>query len=348
MPTTNPTHRRWPAEWEPQSGVQLTWPHAQTDWAEYLASAEAAFSVLGSVISQYTKLLVVCLDTEHAHHAHEQLCRSGANPDHLHYAFAPCNDTWTRDHGAITVLEAGHPHLLDFRFNGWGGKYPADLDDQINRTLHQQGVFGTTPLTTLDWVLEGGSIDSDGAGTILTTQRCLLTPTRNPELDRAALEHLLCATLGAERVLWLEHGHLQGDDTDGHVDTLARFCDPATIAYVQCNEDYDPHFNDLKAMEAQLGDLRQRNGEPYRLVPLPMPAPFFAGEHRLPATYANFLILEQAVLVPHYQDPADAVADATLQAVFPERDIVGVDSREFIIQGGSLHCLTMQFPAGVL
>ena len=344
---TGPTPRL-PAEWEPQSGVQLTWPHAQTDWAPRLDAVEPVFAAIGAAIARHESLLVVCQDADHRSHVLSQLTQAGADLDRVQLGIAPADDTWARDHGAITVIEEDQPLLLDFVFNGWGGKFPADQDNRLTRNLAAQGRFGNVPVREVDLVLEGGSIESDGAGTLLTTRQCLLTPTRNPSLSQGSIEQRLREHLGATRVLWLQHGHLEGDDTDGHIDTLARFCDPTTIAHVDCDDPGDPQCAELTRMIEELALLRTGNGEPYQLIPLPLPAPIFDDGRRLPATHANFLIINQAVLVPVYDDPADAVALERLGAAFPGRIVVGIDCRELIRQGGSLHCLTMQFPTGVL
>jgi agmatine deiminase len=264
-------------------------------------------------------------------------------------AIAPSDDSWSRDHGPITVYRNGSPWLLDFRFNGWGGKYRAEQDDALTRRLHGAGVFGATPLQSIDLVLEGGSIENDGVGTLLATSRCLLSPTRNPGLFRADLEATLRELLGIERILWLTHGGLLGDDTDGHIDTLARFCDRETIAYVTCPTQDDPHYAELAAMEQELRSFATVEGRSYRLVPLPLPqAKHDESGRRLPATYANFLIINGAVLVPVYQDPADAVVLERIASCFPGREVVPIDCVPLIRQFGSLHCVTMQLPWGVL
>lgn len=346
--SSDPSPRRLPAEWEAQSGVQLTWPHESTDWGPDLDSVESVFAAIGAAIARRESLLVVCRDTDHRTHVLEQLRGAGTDLDRVQLGIALSDDTWARDHGAITVLEDGQPILLDFVFNGWGGKFPAEQDNQLTASLAAQGRFGTTPVEAVDLVLEGGSIESDGAGTLLTTRHCLMQPTRNPDLSQTEIEERFRQHFGAERVLWLEHGALEGDDTDGHIDTLARFCDPSTIAYVECSDPEDSQFPGLERMAAEIAALVQVSGEPYRQVPLPLPAPQVDEGRRLPATYANFLIINDAVLVPVYGDPADAIAMERLGAVFPGRNVVGIDCREIIRQGGSLHCLTMQFPLGVL
>ena len=239
--------------------------------------------------------------------------------------------------------------LLDYTFTGWGGKFPAARDDALTRTLGEAGVFAA-PIETRKLVLEGGAIETDGLGTLLTSEACLLNRNRNPQLDRAAIESQLRADLGAERILWLRHGHLEGDDTDSHIDTLARFCDARTIAYVRCDDRSDPHYPALAAMQEEIQALRQADGTPYRLIALPWPRPCFDPDdgHRLPATYANFLIINGAVLMPTYADAADAMALAALAEAFPDRDIIPIDCRSVIRQHGSLHCLTMQLPQGSL
>lgn len=341
--------RRLPAEWEPQSGVQLTWPHPDTDWSPRLDAVEPVFAAIGAAIARHESLLVVCQDTDHRTHVLSLLAQAGTDLDRVQLGIARSDDTWARDHGPITVIEEGKPVLLDFSFNGWGGKFPAEHDNLLTQSLAAQGRFGTVPVEEIDLVLEGGSIESDGAGTIMTTTQCLLAPTRNPEISREELAEQLMRHLGARRLLWLDHGYLEGDDTDGHIDTLARFCDRATIAYVECNDSADPQYEGLEQMAVELAGFRQSTGEPYALVPLPLPAPILDDEgRRLPATHANFLVINDAVLVPVYDDPSDNIALEQLGAAFPGRSVVGIDCRELIRQGGSLHCLTMQFPLGVL
>ncbi len=337
-----------PPEWAPQSGVLLTWPHAHGDWASRLDHVEPVFAVITREIARRERVVIACDDEAHRAHVTAKLRSAAVAMERVDTHVAPSNDTWARDHGPITVLCKNNPLLLDFGFNGWGGKYAHDLDDLITRRLHAGGAFGKTPVETVDLILEGGSIEVDGSGTLLTTSQCLLAPTRNPNLSRAQIEQELSEWLGLNRVLWLEHGHLEGDDTDSHIDTLARFCDARTIAYVACDDRTDAHYDDLKAMEAELKNFRAADGAPYRLVPLPWPRAQHDGERRLPATYANFLIINGAVLVPTYRDPADAAALERLKPCFPDREIVGVDCLPIIAQYGSLHCLTMQLPRGVL
>jgi agmatine deiminase len=344
-----PCRTSLPPEWAPQSGVQLSWPHADSDWAPVLAEVEPVFTEIARQIARHEIVLVACHDEALRAQVAARLRAAGVPATRMRLHVAPANDTWARDHGPVTVLCRGEATLLDFGFNGWGGKYPHDLDNLITGRLHAQGAFGDTPLEIVPLVLEGGSIEVDGSGTLLTTARCLLAPTRNPALSRAQLEQQLAGLLGLTRFLWLEHGYLAGDDTDSHVDTLARLCDAGTIAYVSCDDSQDEHYAELNAMERELQAFRTANGAPYRLVPLPWPgAKYDADGARLPATYANFLVINGAVLVPTYRDPADDQALARVRECFPGREIIGIDCLPLIHQHGSLHCVTMQIPAEVV
>jgi agmatine deiminase len=347
---TLPTCRTYlPPEWAPQSGVMLTWPHPHSDWAPILHKVEPVFTTIAASIARFETVLIACHDEAVRAQVAAQLRRAGIPEERVHLLVAPANDTWARDHGPITVLCHNSPTLLNFGFNGWGGKYAHDLDNLITRRLYALGAFGDAPLETVDLILEGGSIEVDGQGTLLTTTSCLLAPTRNPGYTRAKIEAILAELLGITRFLWLENGHLAGDDTDSHIDTLARLCDANTIAYVACDNPADEHYAALQAMERELQEFRTAAGQPYRLVALPWPRARFDDEGaRMPATYANFLILNGAVLVPTYDDPADHVAIERLRDCFPEREIIGIDCLPLIYQHGSLHCVTMQIPAGVL
>ncbi len=336
-------------EWAAQSGVLITWPHPDSDWGPWLPRVEPVYLELVRHISRRERLLITCRDDAHLAQVRASLSEAALLGDPVTLHRVTSDDTWTRDYGPITVLEQGQPRLLDFTFNGWGGKFDARNDNLATRRLHAAGAFGATPLETVDMVLEGGGIESDGLGTLLTTEQCLLAPTRNPHLSRAHIERRLRALFGLERFLWLQHGHLAGDDTDSHIDTLARFCDPHTIAYVACDDPGDEHYADLQAMEQELRAFRDRDGLAYRLIPLPWPA----AKHdesgkRLPASYANFLIINGAVLVPTYEDRADDEALRRLREGFPAREVIGVPCLPLIHQYGSLHCVTMQLPAGIL
>jgi agmatine/peptidylarginine deiminase len=339
---------RLPAEWEPQAGVMLTWPHADSDWRDLLPQVEPVFFRIATEIARREMLLVNCFDEATATRIRTRLCEQGIPEQNLITATVPSDDTWARDHGPLTRLRDGRPELLDFVFNGWGGKYPAARDNAITRRLADSGVFGDIPVIHTDMVLEGGSIDSDGTGTLLTTRRCLLHPQRNPGLDARAIEQRLHELLGTLRVLWLDDGELEGDDTDSHIDMLARFVSSEHIVYQRCREDSYSGAASLQAMEAGLQQLRTADGAPYQLTSLPWPSPKYnAAGQRLPASYANFLLINGALLMPGYEDAQDDIAEAQLQQCFPEREVVQIPCLPLIQQSGSLHCLTMQFPAGV-
>lgn len=302
------------AEWEPQSAVQLTWPHKDTDWAPILPEITAVYEEMKREIESRETVIVV---------------------DDI-----PHNDTWARDHGFITVEENGQLILLDFKFNGWGEKFAAELDNDINRQLYEQQLVKGIYESHLDFVLEGGSIESDGKGTIFTTTCCLMAPHRNQPLTQQEIEQQLKEWLGAERIVWINYGSLIGDDTDGHIDTLVRIAPNDTLLYIGADDEHP----DLLLMEQELQQLRTIDGHPYRLLRLPMPRPIYDDGERLPATYANYLVINGAVLVPTYNQPdLDQEAISTIGKAFPDREIIGIDCRAVIRQHGSLHCCTMQY-----
>lgn len=334
----------FPAEWAEQSGVMLTWPHEGTDWADMLGEVEACFIAIAKAIAEREKLLIVC-------HNRQLLLDKLANCriENIVFAELPSNDTWARDHGAITVVKGGKLTLYDFAFNGWGKKFEANLDNQITSSLYDKGFFGKKVCyeNKQHLVLEGGSVESDGEGTLLTTRECLLSANRNQHLTQTEIEIQLTELFGLQQILWLSSGYLAGDDTDSHIDTLARFCDPETIAYVKCDDVNDEHYDTLIQMVRELANFRTLKNKPYNLIPLPMADPVFDGDQRLPATYANFLIINNAVLVPFYNSTKDEITARQLQTAFPAREIIGIDCLPLIKQHGSLHCVTMQFPKGV-
>ena len=334
-----------PAEWAPQSGIQLTWPHAGTDWAHMLTEVQVCFAAIAREITQRELLLIVTPEPEEV----KKQISATVNMQNVRFMECETNDTWARDHGAITMLDAEGASLLDFMFNGWGLKFASDKDNLITRQAVKVGFLNGRYVNRLGFVLEGGSIESDGLGTLLTTSECLLSPNRNGQMSRDEIEDYLCSVFHLKQVLWLDHGYLAGDDTDSHVDTLARLCSPDTIAYVQCTDTQDEHYEALHQMEEQLKTFRTLNGNPYRLLALPMVDKIEEEGERLPATYANFLIMNDAVLYPTYRQPEnDQRAKEVLQEAFPEYEIVGIDCRTLIKQHGSLHCVTMQYPASVL
>jgi agmatine deiminase len=336
---------RLPAEWEEQDGVLLAWPHEGSDWRTHLEQVEPVFVEIVRVASRFETVLIAAPEPATVR---EKLARARVAPDRVRLFRIDTNDTWARDFGPVTVLENGQPVLCDFGFNGWGLKFAADLDNLITRRLAAAGAFRAPP-RTVGLILEGGSIESDGAGTVLTTAACLLSPNRNPYLSRQELETRLSGLFGADRLFWLENGHLAGDDTDSHVDTLARLCPDDTIVHVACDDPADEHYRAINAMVGELRGFRTRSGSPYRLIPLPWPGAVFDEEgERLPATYANFLVINGAVLVPTYRDVNDVAALRAVGEAFPGREVIGVDCLTLLLQHGSLHCVTMQLPKGTI
>lgn len=342
-----------PAEWYEQIAVQLTWPHKDTDWAPYLDDIVIMELKMAHEITLRQRLIVATPepDSVHAllaeHLSEEQM-------DRVMICDTQTNDTWARDHAVITLLPtiSSMPvRLMDFHFNGWGEKFRADKDNQISTHLHENGIFeslykGKNLLDDNDdFVLEGGAIESDGKGTVFTTSFCLMAPNRNQPLTQDEVEQQLKQRLHCERVVWIDHGQLIGDDTDGHIDTIVRPAPDDTLLYVKCYDEDDEQYEDFHRMEEQLKTFRTTDGRPYRLLALPMPRPIYDDGDRLPATYANFLIINGAVLVPTYNQPdLDEKALDVIRLAFPDREVIGIDACVAVRQHGSLHCLTMQYP----
>lgn len=336
--------RRFIAEWEPQSAVMIAWPHKDTDWAYMLDEVEECYSNVAKAILQYENLIILTCDANHV--------KSILGDNHKHnitYLDIITNDTWCRDLGGITIETNEGNAVCDFKFNAWGGKFNWELDNQVTSKMDKLGVFNCKVIDCNDFILEGGSIETDGEGTLLVTSQCLLTPTRNPHMNKEQIETYLKETLGVSKVLWLDFGAFAGDDTDSHIDTLARIAPNNSIIYAGCDDKEDEHYNELKSMEEQLATFTTANNQPYKLYKLPFPdATYDEDGERLPATYANYLIVNNAVLVPTYNQPEkDKEALAVVKEVFPNHEIVGVNCNALIKQHGSLHCITMQFPTNV-
>lgn len=344
---------RLPAEWELQSGVQLTWPHDDTEWFE-LEKVLECYVEIASVIQRFEALMIVTRDIDECKSDIQRISDKkgfAIDMDSIRFYECPLNDTWARDHGGISVYgDSSEKYLYDFVFNGWGLKFGSDLDNQITRKIFSQSAFNDDVMGVdmRPFVLEGGSIDSDGCGTMLTTTECLCSVNRNEYLSKEEIEAELCGAFGLQRILWLDHGTILGDDTDSHVDILARFCSPDTIAYMQCTDPDDPHYEPLAEMERQLRSFKTLEGKRYNLIPLPLPEPLYLDDYRLPASYANFLIINGAVLLPGSGSPLDEVARKRLQEVFEDREVILIDCRALLSGHGSLHCITMQFPQGYL
>ena len=333
-----------PSEWEPQDAVILAWPHENTDWACMLPEVEHCFVQVARNILRTTRLIVVSPCEQHVR---AMVDPQGDFQDKIVHVQCDTNDTWARDFGPIALKRDGAPHsLLDFKFNAWGMKFAACLDNLICREMDRAGILRVPLVSCQDFVLEGGSIESDGCGTILTTEQCLLSVNRNDNLSKEEIEHELKQRLGARKVLWLKHGALVGDDTDSHIDTLARLAPGNVILYVKCDNAADEQYPELQLMEAELRAMTDARGRPFELVPLPCPDAIVDEDgNRLPATYANFLITNGQVLVPTYgQEEKDLAALEAIGQVFKGYNVVGIDCNALIKQHGSLHCITMQIP----
>ena len=355
-----------PAEWEPQSAIMLTWPHGGTDWKPYLRQITNTYLQLADIITRYEDLLVVTPILESTQRMLAEKLSEG-QMSRVHLYEMDTNDTWARDHGPISMVSRGRHnshvipiHLLDFKFNGWGEKFDWKKDNAINLQLYYHGAFNAALENHQGFVLEGGSIESDGRGTLFTTSQCLLAPHRNQPFTRENIDSQLRNFFHVRNVVWLDHGNLVGDDTDGHIDTIVRVAPHDTLLYVGCDDEEDNQYEDFQALEKQLQKLFTYEGYPYRLLKLPMPdAIYDEGDRlttdrnskgdRLPATYANFLILNGAVIYPTYNQPEkDEEAKRQIQLAFPDRNVIGVDSLTIIRQHGSIHCLTMQLPKGAI
>ncbi|OZY84908.1 agmatine deiminase [Cellvibrio mixtus] len=341
--------QRLPAEWEPQDAVLLTWPHKNTAWNWILEDVTELYEALATVIVDYADV-IIALPADMIDEVYGRLEAMGAPMEYIYLYPCDSDDTWARDHGPLTVETENGFTLLDFQFNGWGNKFPHQKDNQLSQQLFALNAFPHATIAAQDWVLEGGSIETDGQGTLLTTSSCLLNKNRNPNLTKDDIETRLKAAFGVRKINWLDHGYLAGDDTDSHIDTLARLCPNNTIVYTACDDEQDEHYAELKKMEEQLKTFTNADGEPYRLLPLPWSGPVLGrdSDERLPSTYANFLVINEAVLVPIYELPMDEDALEVISQAFPGFEILGIPCNALIEQGGSLHCITMQIPEGVL
>ena len=338
---------RFPAEWEPCRAVMIAWPHAATDWVYMLDEVEQCYQNLAQAIVEFADLIVV---TPEPAHVEAMLRAKIGDLSRVSIAVTDTNDTWTRDYGPIsTISEDGDKDLVvlnDFCFNGWGLKFAADLDNLVTRKLIFNEILGREARyrNELSFVLEGGSIESDGKGMLLTTRRCLLSPNRNGGLTRHEISRHLKDVLGVTKIHWLDHGALEGDDTDSHIDTLARLAPDDTIIYTGCENPADTHYAELSAMRDEIRALRTAEGRPFNLIELPLPAAIHDEDgQRLPATYANYLVVNGGVLVPSYGQPkTDRLASLMIGSAYPGKKVVQVDCRALIRQHGSLHCATMQ------
>lgn len=342
------------AEWETSGRVLIALPHEDTDWRPILEEAQAQTMRLVDAIAGEGKRVVLLVPSAKCRVPGTDgptISADGRVPSAedrtaeglVRFLEMDYNDTWTRDYGPISVTEEGERKFLDFGFNGWGLKFAADKDNLVNRQLFTMGEFPEGRYRNESaFILEGGSVESDGKGTILTTSRCLCSPNRNGGLTKEEAEKELKRRLGATHVLFLDYGALEGDDTDSHIDTLARLAPGDTILFTGCRDEEDSQFEELKKMREQLATFRTPEGKPYNLVELPLPDAIYDEEgQRLPATYANYLVTEDVIFMPTYNQGAkDELAKMTVKIAFPQHRVVGVDCTTLIKQHGSLHCAT--------
>ena len=335
-----------PAEWEPHEGTWLSWPHKEASWPGAFEPVPAVFAQIVKNLTDSEFVRINVADEEFAERVRKVLREAEVNLQRVMFHFNPTNDAWCRDHGPIYVtrkINGKHERAInDWGFNAWGGKYlPADLDDVIpTRIAHEFNEKLFTP----DIVMEGGSIDVNGKGTLLTTEACLLNPNRNPHLNQAQIEQYLRDYLGVTNILWLGDG-IVGDDTDGHVDDLTRFTSHDTIVTVLEDAPADENYHLLKENYERLLKMKDQDGNPFRVVTMPMPGERYMEDQRLPMSYANFYIANQAVLLPTYRHKNDAKAAEILQKLFPTREVIRIDCHDLIWGLGSIHCVTQQQPA---
>ncbi len=353
--TDRTTTYRMPAEWEPHAATWLSWPHNEETWTrDVLTRVHHVYAHMIAALARFETVHINVNDVTMEAEARICLQVAKAKGD-IRFHHFPTNDAWCRDHGALFVYrmhspstDSGHGSMgkedlvaIDWEYNAWGGKYPPfDFDNQIPR--HMAAVCNVERVQG-SMVLEGGSIDVNGVGLLLTTEACLLNPNRNPHLTRAQIEHRLCTMLGVEQVLWLQDG-IVGDDTDGHVDDITRFVAPDTVVTVVEDNPADENYDVLQENRERLHAMRTQHGQPLHIVTLPMPPALMYRGIRLPASYANFYIANRVVLMPCYHPETDRHAQQVLQSVFPEREIVGIDCTEVVIGLGAWHCLTQQVP----
>ena len=336
-------------EWSLQDAVMLAWPHSQTDWNYMLEEVTECYKNIAKAILLTEDIVVVTPDVEKAKH---DLKSIGEVTHRINYYDIETNDTWIRDFGPITIARCGKLIPIDFKFDAWGMKFAADKDNLVTSNLKQ--IFANEPVNCRGFVLEGGSIETDGDGVLMTTSSCLLSPNRNAQLNKDEIEVYLKKVFNVSKILWLNHGEMSGDDTDGHIDTLARFTPFGAILYNGIKYNSANMSVELKAslelMEAELRSFTNRDGQAYKLIQLPVPDPIYDENGlQLPATYANYLVINEQVLVPIYNQPRfDSLALEIISQAFPEHTVTGIDCNALIKQHGSLHCVTMQIPSNTL
>ncbi|MBI1900764.1 MAG: agmatine deiminase family protein [Planctomycetia bacterium] len=331
---------RMPAEWAPHAATWLSWPHRRATWPGKFEPVPQIWQRLAETISRTEPVHILAGGEAVMRQAREMVGHLQSVTLHD----VPTNDAWTRDHGPTFLAgpPGSRPAMVDWEYNAWGRKYPAFDDDNRVPERIARIIGGRRFVPGI--VLEGGAIDANGRGTILTTRSCLLNPNRNPKLSQGEIERYVCEYLGATRVLWLD-GQLVGDDTDGHVDQLARFVNETTVVAAVEQDPADENFKPLHENFRRLQAMTDQDGRALRVVPLPMPRPVVFQGRRLPAGYANFYICNGQVIVPQFRDRSDDVALRTLAELFPDRKVVGLDAVDLVLGLGAIHCVTQQQPA---
>ena len=333
---------RMPAEWEPHAATWLSWPHNVETWPGKFEPVPAAFAEMVAALQEHEEVRILVGDDELEATARAALRARGCDGPSVRFFRIPTNDAWIRDHGPIFLIDDhGAVAMTDWRYNAWGGKYPSyDLDDRVPERMNQ-----TLQLRRFEpgIVLEGGSIDVNGRGTLLTTEACLLNPNRNPTLSRQEIERYLVDFLGVRNVVWLGDG-IAGDDTDGHVDDLTRFVGPATVVTAVEEDPADENYRALQDNRQRLRTARDERGQPLEVVELPTPPPIHYDDRRLPASYANFYVGNGSVLVPVFDDPRDEIACSVLARLFPRRRVAPIPATDLVWGLGACHCLTQQQP----
>lgn len=337
-PTPASQGYRWPAEWEPHAATWLSWPHNRNSWPGKFEPVPLLFAQFVRTLARFEPVHVLAGGAE----VMDEARRLVGDVPRVTLHDIPTNDAWCRDHGPSFLV--GPPDLpaalVDWEYNAWGGKYPPfDRDNRVPQAIAKfQGRVVYSP----GIVMEGGAIDGNGQGTILTTEQCLLNPNRNPNLGRPQIEQYLADYLGARKVLWLTGGDMAGDDTDGHIDQLARFVDARTVVAASEENPDDENYEPLQTNLAELRQMTNESGEPLRVIPLAMPRPLYHDEQRMPGSYCNFHIANGVVVVPQFDDPHDRLALETLGRLFPQRQIIGLPAVDLIWGLGAYHCLSQQ------
>lgn len=336
---------RWPAEWEPQASVWVSWPRNPKTWPGYFEPVPGEFALFVRLLAEYETVNVLAGGRDVMEQARSLV--GGVRNVVLHEI--PTNDAWCRDHGPTFLSASSHeaaPALVNWEYNAWGGKYPPfDLDNEVPLRI---GALQGRRVFSPGIVLEGGAIDGNGRGCVLTTESCLLNPNRNPGLSKEQTEQYLRDYLSAKKVLWLSGGEIAGDDTDGHIDQIARFVNPTTVVVSVCDDPADENYEPTQQNLRELREMTDQDGGRLELVPLALPRAMHCDEQRLPAGYANFLIANGVVVVPAFGDAADEAAIATLSPLFPGRDVRLCPSRNLVWGLGSFHCLSQQEPLATL